>query len=53
MPSFRFRLFSGIMACGVLWGVVMVDGTFINFRGEQLRRAIEVLAVDLPDPNTR
>lgn len=33
------------IAClvGVLTGILMVDGTFINFRGEQVRRAIEQL----------
>lgn len=28
---------------GVLAGVLLVDGTFINFRGDQVRRAIEQL----------
>lgn len=28
---------------GVLTGVLLVDGTFINFRGDQVRRAIEQL----------
>ena len=28
---------------GVLLGVLLVDGTFINFRGDQVRRAIEQL----------
>jgi len=27
----------------VLTGFLLVDGTFINFRGEQVRRAIEQL----------
>lgn len=28
---------------GVLTGVLLVDGTFINFRGDDVRRAIERL----------
>ena len=33
------------VAClfGVLTGFLLVDGTFINFRGDQVRRAIEQL----------
>lgn len=33
------------LAClaGVLSGVLMVDGTYINFRGEDVRRAIHEL----------
>ncbi len=31
---------------GVLTGVLLADGTFINFRGEQVRRAIEQLDRD-------
>jgi hypothetical protein len=30
-------------ALGVLLGVLLVDGAFINFRGDQVRRAIEQL----------
>jgi hypothetical protein len=42
--GFRFTLTSLACLAGVRSGVLMTDGTFINFRGEQLGRAIIELA---------
>lgn len=44
----RFNLLCMACLIGVFTGALMVDGTFINFRGEQLRRCIEQLAE--PEP---
>ena len=37
------RLLCVLCVGGVLTGVLLVDGTFINFRGDQVRRAIEAV----------
>ena len=42
--GFKLKLLSLGCAAGVLSGMLLVDGTFINFRGEDVRRAIEELA---------
>jgi len=44
------RLKLTCIACiaGICTGVLLVDGTFINFRGEEVRQAIEQLAQDDP-----
>ncbi len=42
------RLVSVACLLGVLSGTLMGDGTFINFRGEEVRRAIERLEEDAP-----
>ncbi|MEM1109892.1 MAG: hypothetical protein AAGH99_14505 [Planctomycetota bacterium] len=33
-----------LCVAGILTGVLLADGPFINFRGEEVRRAIEALA---------
>jgi len=41
MPAVFFKLTALSCLVGVLTGFLLVDGTFINFRGDQVRRAIE------------
>lgn len=41
---FRFCAIGCVV--GLLSGIVLADGTFINFRSEEVRRAIERLAED-------
>lgn len=43
MKAHLFKLTAIACLFGVLTGVLLVDGTFINFRGDQVRRAIEQL----------
>lgn len=43
MRGIFFHLTAIACLFGVLTGVLLVDGTFINFRGDQVRRAIEQL----------
>lgn len=43
MRGYLFPLTAVLCLVGVLTGFLMVDGTFINFRGDQIRRAIEQL----------
>ena len=50
---FRGIIFTATsIACliGILTGVLLADGTFINFRGDEVRRAIEQLPK--PKPTT-
>ena len=46
---FHGSTFVGLcLAClaGIFFGVLLADGTFINFRGEEVRAAIERLSDD-------
>ena len=43
MRGIFFQLTAVACLIGVLTGFLLVDGTFINFRGDQVRRAIEQL----------
>lgn len=46
MQGTLFRFCAIGCVAGLLSGIVLADGTFINFRGEEVRRAIERLAED-------
>ncbi len=46
--GFTFQFLCLGCLLGVCTGVLLVDGTFINFRGEDVRYAIEKLAEDNP-----
>ena len=39
----RLKLVSSLCILGLLSGVLVADGTFSNFRGEEVRKAIEDL----------
>ena len=39
----RLKLLAAVCIPGLFSGVLLADGTFINFRGEEVRKAIEDL----------
>ena len=48
LQGISFKIFSMACLLGVLSGILLGDGAFIEFRGEQLRQIIESINKGVP-----